>query len=58
MASIATLDLTRNEYDLLMRNGFISISRDHPITTSVERVRVIVFDENTDRSGSVTFPVR
>jgi VWFA-related protein len=58
MASIATLDLTRNEYDLLMRNGFISISRDHTIPTAVEGVRVIVFDQNTDRSGSITFPVR
>ncbi len=58
MASTARLDLTRDEYDLLMRNGIVNISQDHAIPTAVERVRVIVFDRNTDRSGSITFPVR
>ena len=58
IASTATLDVTKDEYNLLMRNGIIPISQDHAIAPAVERVRVIVFDWNTGRSGSVTFPVR
>jgi VWFA-related protein len=58
VASTATLDVTKDEYNLLMRNGIIPISQDHAIAPAVERVRVIVFDWNTGRSGSVTFPVR
>jgi VWFA-related protein len=57
VASTATLDLTKDEYDQLMRNGIIPISQDQAIAPAAERMRVIVFDQNTDRSGSVTFSV-
>jgi hypothetical protein len=55
--SNTNLDLTKEQHDLLMRNG-IPISQYHVISAPTERVRIIVIDRNTNHVGSVTFPVR
>ena len=55
--SNTNFDLTKEQHDLLMRNG-IPISQYHVISAPTERVRIIVIDRNTNHVGSVTFPVR
>jgi hypothetical protein len=55
--SIISLDLTNDQHGLFMKNGF-PISQDHAIGAQIERVRIIVIDQNTNHVGSVTVPVR
>jgi len=51
------LDLTSAQHDTVMKDG-IPISQDHATGDAVERVRLIVLDQNTNAVGSLTFPVK
>jgi len=50
------LDLTKEQRDTVMKEG-IPISQDHATTDAVQRVRLIVLDQNANAIGSLTFPV-
>lgn len=51
------LDLTPEQHDKLMKAG-IPLSQDHAVSDAVKYVRVIVMDQNTNATGSLTFPVK
>ena len=51
------LQMDQDQYDAALKDG-LSIGLDHPLTAAVQRVRVVVMDQNTNAAGSVTFPVR
>jgi VWFA-related protein len=57
--SVASInpELTSAQHDMMMKDGF-PIPQDHPLSDAVQRVRVIVLDQNTNAVGSVTFPVK
>jgi len=40
-----------------MKEG-IPLSEDHATSDAVQRVRLIVLDQNTNAVGSLTFPVK
>jgi hypothetical protein len=40
-----------------MKEG-IPLSQDHPTTDAVQRVRLIILDQNTNAVGSLTVPVK
>ncbi len=49
--------LTAEQYKIAMKEG-LPIEQDHPTSDAVQRVRLIVLDQNTDQVGSLTFPVK
>jgi VWFA-related protein len=51
------LDLTSAQHDAAMKEG-IPLSQDHPTTDAVQRVRLIILDQNTNAVGSLTVPVK
>lgn len=51
------LDFTPGQYDTIMKEG-IPLSQDHATTGAVQAVRLIVLDQNTNATGSLTFAVK
>jgi hypothetical protein len=51
------LKLTRAQYDEVMKNG-LPYAQQQPIDATVERIKVIVYDNNTGLNGSLTMPVK
>jgi VWFA-related protein len=50
-------ELTAEQYKTAMKDG-LPFSQDHPTSDAVQRVRIILLDQNTDEVGSLTFPVK
>lgn len=50
------LNLTATQRETVMKEG-IPVSHDHVFNSSVQRVRLIVLDRNTNAVGSLTVPV-
>jgi VWFA-related protein len=48
-------ELTPDQYKMVIKDG-LPLQQDHP--TGAAEVRVIILDQNTNRVGSVTFPIR
>jgi len=48
-------ELTPEQYKAVQKEGF-PLAQDHPTAAGI--VRVIILDQNTDRVGSLTFPVK
>jgi hypothetical protein len=53
----ASVNLTHEQKDAAMKDG-IAIAQDHPVTAAVQKVRVIVLDQGSDVTGSLTIPVK
>ncbi len=51
------LELTSEQHDAVMKEG-IPLSQDHPTTDAVQQLRLIVLDQNTNATGSLTFAVK
>jgi len=49
------LNLTATQRETVMKEG-IPVSHDHVFNSSVQRVRLIVLDRNTNAVGSLTVP--
>jgi hypothetical protein len=56
-ASGSNVSLTHEQRDAAMKDG-IAIAQDHPISDAVQKVRVIVLDQGSDMTGSLTIPVK
>ena len=55
--SSSNVSLTHEQKDAAMKEG-IAIAQDHPINDAVRKVRVIVLDQGSDVTGSLTIPVK
>jgi len=51
------LDLTAAQHDMVMKQG-IPMEQDHATSDAVREVRLIVLDQNTNKVGSLTFPIK
>ena len=51
------LDLTPEQHAIVLKEG-IPLSQDHPTSDAVRQIRLIVLDQNTNASGSLTFPIK
>lgn len=54
--SNTNISLTREQKDAAMKEG-IPIAQDHPINDSIQKVRVIVLDQGSNATGSLTIPI-
>jgi len=50
-------ELTAEQHDAVMKEG-MPLSQDHPTTDAVQQVRIVILDENTDATGSLTFAIK
>jgi VWFA-related protein len=48
-------ELTPDQYKMVIKDG-LPLQQDHP--TGAAEVRVIILDQNTNRVGSITFPIK
>ncbi len=55
--SSSSISLTHEQRDAAMKDG-VAIAQDHPISDSIQKVRVIVLDQGSDVTGSLTVPVK
>ncbi len=55
--STFALEMNAEQHEKMAREG-VSIALDHPLGSEVRRVRLIVMDQNSNETGSLTFPVR